>query len=522
MKKKIILKRIFHRNEWRYAIFFDYDKNLVGLVKSINGKRWSHSNGCWYANADEETLKQIFAVFRESADIDISAIVSGSETEKLPDSIPVESEKNTIPDTDDQFFTNFPPPVTICKKSDETEDLGQIGPAEFALKESDDKEDLRQFGPVEFAINKSDGRLVIKFFGMYDPEWIKELKSYGRAYYDKIRREWLLHWSQMTVDSLSDYFASRGIKVNVLKIEVPRVVRDLRNDQGAEIRNRTLGKEALNGIEMLRRYLNEKRYSNHTIEAYLALLELFFKYFNTKDPFDITEDDVSAFFHDYIVFHNYSASYQNQVISAIKTFYNLYDKSRINPESLGRPRRRRTLPKVFSKEEIKKILNATNNNKHKLLLWMIYSCGLRRSEVTNIKINDLDRERNILNIREAKGMVDRIVPVPQKVWDKLDEYIAGYKPAFWLFEGQKRGKYSVESVYRVFKEALRKAGIKKEVGVHSLRHSYATHLHENGLDIRYIQELLGHKSTRTTEIYTHVSRRNLVSVRSPIEDIDVK
>ena len=153
---------------------------------------------------------------------------------------------------------------------------------------------------------------------------------------------------------------------------------------------------------------------------------------------------------------------------------------------------------------------------------MIYSCGLRRSEVTNIKLNDLDRERNILNIREAKGMVDRIVPVPQKVWDKLDEYIAGYKPAFWLFEGQKRGKYSVESVYRVFKEALRKAGIKKEVGVHSLRHSYATHLHENGLDIRYIQELLGHKSTRTTEIYTHVSRRNLVSVRSPIEDIDVK
>ena len=105
---------------------------------------------------------------------------------------------------------------------------------------------------------------------------------------------------------------------------------------------------------------------------------------------------------------------------------------------------------------------------------------------------------------------------------KLDEYVYGYSPKKYLFEGQTGGRYSVESVYRVFKQALQKAGINKEVGVHSLRHSYATHLHESGLDIRYIQELLGHKSTRTTEIYTHVSRRNLVAVRSPIEDLDVK
>jgi len=119
-------------------------------------------------------------------------------------------------------------------------------------------------------------------------------------------------------------------------------------------------------------------------------------------------------------------------------------------------------------------------------------------------------------------MVDRIVPVSGKVWNKIDEYLASYGPKRYLFEGQTKGRYSSESVYRVFKSALEKAGIRKEVGVHSLRHSYATHLHESGLDIKYIQELLGHKNTRTTEIYTHVSRRNLISVRSPIEDLDVK
>jgi integrase/recombinase XerD len=142
--------------------------------------------------------------------------------------------------------------------------------------------------------------------------------------------------------------------------------------------------------------------------------------------------------------------------------------------------------------------------------------------VTNIKLTDLDRDRGILHIREGKGKVDRMVPVSQKIWEKINIYIKSYQPDKYLFEGQSGGKYSVESVYSVFKQSLRRAGIKKEVGVHSLRHSYATHLHESGLDIRYIQELLGHKSTRTTEIYTHVSRRNLFAIRSPIEDMEIE
>jgi integrase/recombinase XerD len=249
---------------------------------------------------------------------------------------------------------------------------------------------------------------------------------------------------------------------------------------------------------------------------------LFFKYFNEKDPLTISMDEVSEFVYEFIITNGYSASYQNQMISSIKTFYRISGRSHIDLQLIERPKKSRALPKVFSKEEVKRILNATRNTKHKLLLWIIYSCGLRRSEVTNIRLNDLDRDRGILHIREGKGRVDRIVPVSQKVWEKLDEYVDGFHPGKYLFEGQTGGRYSVESVSRVFKEALKKAGINKEVGVHSLRHSYATHLHESGLDIRYIQELLGHRSTRTTEIYTHVSRRNLVAVRSPIEDMDVK
>jgi integrase/recombinase XerD len=378
------------------------------------------------------------------------------------------------------------------------------------------------YGPVEFRISEKEGFLVIRFSGIYNQEWIRELRSYGPLRFDKKRKEWLLPWSKIVCDSLADYFSGQGIEINVMKQAVNPDLMAERKNLGDEIRSKDLGKQALDGLDMMVWFLDENRYSPRTRESYLAMLEFFFKYFSPKEPLEIMEEEISQFLYDFVIRLGYSASFQNQMVSAIKTYYTIAGKGRVNPEFLDRPRRSRALPKVFSKDEVARILNSTGNLKHKMLLWLIYSCGLRRSEVTNIKLSDLDRERGILHIREGKGRVDRVVPVSEKVWDKIDEYYRGYQPRDYLFEGQSGRRYSSESVYRVFKDALLKAGIRKEVGVHSLRHSYATHLHENGLDIRYIQELLGHKSTRTTEIYTHVSRRNLIAIRSPIEDLDIK
>jgi len=502
MKKKIILKRIFHHGVWRYAIFFQYDQELTEIVRKIDGATFSGSLKCWHVKGEEESLRQIFLSFRDKADIDISSIALPSQRENDFNHLSDDYEKHSEPD----------------KKNHESDSLPPL--AEFNGK-STYHGDSSGLGAVRFSIDTTNSKLVIKFLGKFDKEWIKEIKSYGKFLYDTSRKEWLLPWSQLVVDSLSDYFNSRGVEIFVQKITIPENIKKSRDDHAMQIRDHVLGEEAKKGIEMVRQYLEERRYSIHTIEAYASLLEVFFKYYSSKEPDDITEKDISDFFQNHVATHNYSTSYQNQLVSSIKMFYHLYGRGRIDISLLGRPRRSRTLPKVFSKEEIKKILNSSINLKHKLILWMIYSCGLRRSEVINISLKDLDRDRGILNIREAKGKVDRIVPVSPKVWGKIDEYLDAYKPVTWLFEGQGGGKYSVESVYNIFKKAVRKSGIKKEVGVHSLRHSYATHLHENGLDIRYIQELLGHKSTRTTEIYTHVSRRNLIAIHSPIEDIDL-
>ena len=506
MKKKVILKRVYHRDKWRILISFDYDVVLAGAIRQVKSSCYSATYKSWYADDDEDTLKQILVVCRDKADIDISLLTRESvrkDPETGPGFASIDAQRSSI----------------TSDKPERKDPDEEIIPVRRILEKAVERS---RYSPVEFRINEQDGRLALRFTGHYEDDWIEEIKSYGNYYYDKSGMEFLLPWSVMTVDSLSDYFSSRGVEVKIIKSAPSDALKSARRDLGDEIRGRNLGEKAIEGLDLMRRYLDEVRYSNRTNESYLALLELFFKYFNEKDPLTISMDEVSGFIYDFIVTNGYSASYQNQITSAIKTFYRISGRSHLDLQLLERPRKSRTLPKVFSKEEVKRILNATRNTKHKLLLWMIYSCGLRRSEITNILLPDLDRDRGVLHIREGKGRVDRIVPVSGKVWEKLDEYIDGFHPSKYLFEGQSGGRYSAESVYRVFKQALHKAGIKKDVGVHSLRHSYATHLHESGLDIRYIQELLGHKSTRTTEIYTHVSRRNLVQVRSPIEDMDVK
>jgi site-specific recombinase XerD len=516
MKKRITLKRLFHHDKMRIGMFFNYDENLKDHVKSLPGAKFSSSNKCFYLDDSEENLKLIIRTLKDYADIDISQLTISAADKVSSENVDLksglkETEKAMNDFTEESEYEDSHEQVTITS----TENGGSNDWYLYSI------DNHVSYGPVQFRLSDKEKFLVIKFPGHYKPEWISEMKTYGSCRYDKRLKEWLLPLSDMICNSLADYFSRQGIKVDVIRQTVNKELRSERKNTGEEIRSRLLGEKSLEGLQLMKVYLTKKRYSSRTIEAYLAMLEFFFRFFNDKDPYQISEKEVSDFIYSFIIKLGYSAAYQNQMVSAIKMFYEISGTGSIIPRILERPRRGRALPKVFSKEEISRILNSTRNTKHKLLLWMIYSCGLRRSEVVNIKLSDLDRARGLLHIREGKGGIDRIVPVSDKVWPKIEDYIKSYMPSLYLFEGQNGDKYSVESVYNVFRQALDRAGIKKQVGVHSLRHSYATHLHENGLDIRYIQELLGHKSTKTTEIYTHVSRRNLIAVRSPIEDLDV-
>jgi site-specific recombinase XerD len=213
---------------------------------------------------------------------------------------------------------------------------------------------------------------------------------------------------------------------------------------------------------------------------------------------------------------------ENQVhsrINAVKSYFKLVlHKSEII-DVVPRPRRGESLPKVLSKEEIKRLFDVTTNIKHQLILKLTYGMGLRVSEVVQLKITDIDSDRMQVRIEQAKGKKDRFVNLPQSILTELRLYYAAYKPKKYLFEGQFEDKYSSRSVQAVFKRAMEKAKINKVIGIHGLRHSYATHLLEAGIDMVFIQKLLGHKNIKTTEVYVKIGKRNLGKVKSPLDNI---
>lgn len=276
----------------------------------------------------------------------------------------------------------------------------------------------------------------------------------------------------------------------------------------------------LSQITAFKKYLKSKRYSESTIKTYSEALRSFLVFFEPKPASEITNTDVIYYNNAFILTNKLSASYQNQIVNAIKLYFTTIGNTKMEIDKIHRPKKTKLLPNVLSKEEVKAILEAHSNVKHKMMLSLIYSCGLRRSELLYLKPLDIDSKRGIVIIRQAKGKKDRIVPLSDKILVMLRDYYRSYRPKTWLFEGQNANEpYNERSLSNILKQALAKANIKKPVSLHWLRHSYATHLLENGTDLRYIQELLGHNSSKTTEIYTHVSTKNIRQIKSPFDDL---
>lgn len=278
-----------------------------------------------------------------------------------------------------------------------------------------------------------------------------------------------------------------------------------------------------NNIEVLERvklWMHSKRYSSSTIHSYLECLTLFCKWMNGIAIQDISQKNIIDFNNQYILRKRLSATYQSHFISALKMVFNVCNFDNLVIEELVRPKKPKRLPNVLSKEEVKLILGCQINIKHRTMLSLIYSCGLRRGELLNLKLNDIDSKRGLVIIRQAKGRKDRVAPLSDKMLTLLRDYFMAYKPKMWLFEGQGgTGPYDERSLASVLKQALEKCKIDKPVTLHWLRHSYATHLLEGGTDLRYIQEILGHSRSTTTEIYTHVSTKSIQKVISPFDTL---
>jgi site-specific recombinase XerD len=262
--------------------------------------------------------------------------------------------------------------------------------------------------------------------------------------------------------------------------------------------------------------LELKKYSNNTVKTYISLFEEFINHYSTKDIDQINELDIRDYLK-VLIQSKRSNSYINQSINSIKFYYEVVMGMPNRLYRIERPRKNKKLPTVLSKTEIKSLIECTNNIKHRCIVSLLYSGGLRRNELLNLKINDIDSSRMLIHIIDAKGNKDRYTLLSNTVLNDLREYYKIWRPKNYLFEGTRENQYSGNSVGKIVTEAARKARIRKKVTPHILRHSFATHLLENGTDLRHIQLLLGHNSTQTTEIYTHVAKSSFDFIKNPLD-----
>lgn len=368
---------------------------------------------------------------------------------------------------------------------------------------------------LHMKIYENKERLFAKF--EYNKQLVNIIRKIKGAQWSSSEKEWHFPLVRDSVQQI--IFVTKGVAA----VDISELRQQLidRKKHLMDIRFGNIDEATRTKILQFKHWMEQKRYSDQTIKNYIGNLIQFFKYYAPLAYDEITADHVSRYNYNVIVKNGLSVSFQKGIVGAVKLFYSYTKDSKMSLERLQHPKVEKRLPEVLSKGEIERVLDAAANLKHKALLSITYACGLRRSEVLNLKIKDLDSNRKLIRIEQAKGNKDRYVPFSDKLKCLLQEYYKMYHPKEYLFEGQKGTKYGERSFELVLAHCVKKAGIVKRVTLHTLRHSYATHHLEAGTDLRYIQELLGHNSPRTTMIYTHVSNRKIAELQSPFDDLKI-
>ncbi|MBN3519709.1 site-specific integrase [Algoriphagus lutimaris] len=362
----------------------------------------------------------------------------------------------------------------------------------------------------------TQNRRIKLLFG-YIPTLIKHIKTIPYAKWDSKNKWWTVPYSEQFLEEIKVHSAQAGLSLRI-EMEPPKTgITKLKPEEVAQYKP---------APESFKDKLVELRYSENTIKTYIPLFEEFINHFPAEDMDSLNEKHVIEFSRFLVTDRKVSSSYQNQAINAIKFYFEKVLGGKRKLYFVERPRREKTLPVVCSEEEIKRILKEVKNIKHLAILSTIYSAGLRIGELIDLPIHAVDSKRMQIRIEGAKGKKDRYTILSKKLLDLLRVYFKQYKPFYYLFEGlrstsEKPVQYTSRSIQAILKKAVKTAGIKKNITVHTLRHSFATHLLENGTDLRYIQSLLGHESSKTTEVYTHVTTKGFNQIQSPLDKLDI-
>lgn len=362
---------------------------------------------------------------------------------------------------------------------------------------------------------------VIWIIFKYNQLLIRLIKAIPHSRWHHIKKAWYIPGRYFSledfIERMSDYANIECSEKVYSEIEYSKI-------EGSETDALTINKHQIPDnqkiLEAYLRILQQKRYSVSTLKTYTSYFRQFLEYFASDRLNQLSIEQINSYILELVNKSGISPSQQNQRINSIKFYYEKVLGRKKGYYNIERPRKERKLPTVLTKSEVQLIMENIKNLKHKCILTTIYSAGLRRSELINLKISDIDSKRGLIKIRGSKGKKDRYTLLSAKLIELLRQYYMAYGPDDWLFEGQHGGQYSATSIAKILQKALRKAGIQKHATPHSLRHSFATHLLEQGTNLRYIQEILGHEDPKTTQIYTHVATNEISKIRSPLDDFD--
>ena len=465
----------------RIRVHLPFDRVLIQKIRTVSGARWSPEYRCWHVPKTAVVWRQLQELFGEIQ-------VLPAEADTPPPEAPAVAPPVVPPPTmrPSPLSQTFPADkITVLELQDAPKLLGLHLPAGLVPAHLATLKNLhgRRWDPDMKIWRVPYTRLTLRFLDKYFPD--------------------MLHWTFQPAADVPERLAAEA---------PPRYYKTAKEPVTARY------EEAVTALEQC---LTLKRYSWRTVKAYKNCFRQFIRHYDEIKPRQITRKQIDAYVLSLIKEKNISESHQNQVLSAIKMFYAEVVEQEEKVLNLFGPKRPQKLPQVMTETEVARLLKAVENLKHRCILMLVYSAGLRLGEVLRLKINDIQPEYNRLFVREAKGKKDRCTILSDKVWVILHEYLDMYQPVEWLFEGQAGGQYSERSVQAIFSQAKERSRINPQATVHTLRHSFATHLLEKGVDLRYIQELLGHESSKTTEIYTHITKKGWDKIKSPLDDLDI-
>ena len=449
-------------------------------MNQANGARWSPAHRCWHIPAQPDAWEQFRGLFprdnilieKNIVPSEQAATVPSSSTLKEP-SLAITGQRGDIPSTR----------ITVSRHP--------YYKAKVRIQIPDSL--LARYLPI---VKNIHGRRWNPEYKVWEAPLTKVTVRFIEKYLPGV-----VHWTFQVEGEIPE------------RIEIPRPAKKAR-PTFKPARYET-------AVTRLEETLLLKRYSWRTIKSYLGCFRYFLRFYNDIEPEAITRSQMDAYIVHLVKTKNISESHQNQILSAIKMYYAEVAAQEEKVRRLIRPKKAKKLPHVLTETEVARLFQVTENLKHRCILMLIYSGGLRLGELIQLRLADLEPEQGRIFVYGGKGKKDRCTLLSPKVWERLQQYIEVYQPVDWVFEGQNGGQYSARSVQAIFSKAKERSGINPYATVHTLRHSFATHLLEKGVDLRYIQELLGHESSKTTELYTHITHTGWAKVKSPFDDLDI-